>query len=59
MVKNLVLALEDTRDIQQDKSNNKIEEDTRVIMQILDDKGDIDYYSDSDSESEYEYQSYV
>ena len=50
LVNNLVLASEDPRDMQQDKSINKTEEDRRVIMSILDDERDVDYYSDSDSD---------
>ena len=59
LVSNLVPSLEDSRDTQQDKSNNKTEEERKVIMLLLDDKRDIDYYTDSDSESDCEYQSYM
>ena len=59
LVNNLTLALENPRDVQQDKRGKKTEEDRRIIMWILDKERDLDYYSDSESETDYEYQSYV
>ena len=59
LVSNLVPTPEESRDTQQDKSDNKTEEDRRVIMQLLDDERDIDYYSNSDSDLECEYQSFM
>ena len=44
LVKYLVPASEDPRDIQQDKNINMTEEDRRVIIQILDHNRDIDCY---------------
>ena len=58
VVNDLILAPENFRELNRTR-DTKTEDDRRVIMQLLDEERDLDYFSDSESESDYEYQSYV
>ena len=56
---NLIPAPENSGDRMQNKGKSKTEEDKRIVLELLNEERDLDYYSDSESESDYEYQSYV
>ena len=55
----LILALENSRDAKQNKGKSKTEEDRGIVLELLDEERDLDYYSDSESEPDYDYQTYV
>ena len=38
---------------------SKMEENRRIVLEILDEEKDLGYYSDWNSDSDYEYQTYV
>ena len=59
MVKDLILALQNSRAAQKNNKDTKTEEDRRIIMQLLGKERDLDCYSDSESETDYEYQSCI
>ena len=49
--------LEKTTNTKQNEKEDKTEEDRRIMLELLDEENNLDYYSDSDSD--YEYQTYV
>ena len=55
----LILAPEYSRDATQNKGKSKTEEDRRIVLDLLNDKRDLDYYSDVESDLDYDYQSYM
>ena len=59
VINNLILSPEISRDTKQDKRDIKTEDNRRIIMKLLDEERDLDYYLDSESETDYVYQSYV
>ena len=59
VVNDLIPTPENSSDVTQKKGKSKTEEDKRIVLELLNEERDLDYYSDSDSELDYEYQSYV
>ena len=59
VVNNLIPAPENSRDTMQNKGKSKTKEDKRIVLELLNEEGDLNYYSDSESESDYKYQPYV
>ena len=59
LVNDLIPALENSQDAKQNEGICKTEEDKRIILELLDEERDLDYYSDSESESDCDYQTYV
>ena len=55
----LIPAPENSRDMKQNEGKSETEEDRRIVLELLDEERDLDYYSDSESESDYDYQTYV
>ena len=51
VVNDLILAPENSRETQWDKRDTKTEDDRRIIMSLLDEERDLDYFSDSETES--------
>ena len=58
MVNDLILAPENSRDTLQKEEKSKTE-DRRIVLELLNEETDLDYYSDSESELDYGHQSYV
>ena len=59
LVNDLIPAPENSRDAKQNKRENKTEEDRRIVLELLDEERDLDYYSYCESESDYDYHTYV
>ena len=51
------LTAEKTTNTKQNKNEDKTEEDRRMMLELLDEENDLDFYSDSDSD--HKYQTYV
>ena len=45
--------------MKQNEKENKMEEDRRIVLELLDEENILDYYSDLDSDSDYYYQTYM
>ena len=61
LVRDLIpkLISEKPRNVKQNRKENKMEEDRRIVLELLDEEKDLDYYWDSDSDSDYNYQTYM
>ena len=59
LVNDLILAMETSREAKQNEGKGKTEKDRRIILELLNEESDLDYYSDSESGSDYDYQTYM
>ena len=55
VMNDLIPAPENSRDTMQNKWKSKTEEGKRIVLELLKEERDLDYYSDFESESDYEY----